>query len=221
VCVDHHQADHLPGDLNIHDSAAPATGKIVLDIMRSMGVTPDRKMAQALFVAISTDTGWFRYSNTSATVLQDASQLMALGLDGAKMYREVYQRNEVSLIRLMGRVAATLNAEMGNSLLWATIPNALIEELRVGQFETDELLDLMRTGREAECVALFREMPDGEIRINLRSRGLVDTSEIAREFNGGGHRHASGATIEGPLDDVARRVVKRLKEALAVGSAAG
>jgi len=214
ICVDHHQTDTLPGDLNFHQPASPATGKIVLDLVRELGGDVSKPMAEALFVAISTDTGWFRYSNTSAQVLADGAWLVDKGLNASQIYREIYQSNEIALIRLMGRVVATLEAEMSDRLLWATIPNALIQEVGAGSFETDELLDLMRTGQAAECVALFKELPDGQVRMNLRSRGQVDVSELARREGGGGHRHAAGATLSGPLDVAARRVVTMLREAL-------
>ncbi len=212
VCVDHHVAEKLPGDINIHDASAPATGKIVLDFVRELGGTIDKPMAEALLVAISTDTGWFRYSNTSPQVLRDAADLLSAGIDASKVYREVYQRNPVPLVRLIGRVAAALTSELNGAVLWGTIPIALVDELGVGDFETDELLDLLRTAREAECVALFRETRSGEVRINLRSRGDVDVSRLARDIGGGGHRYAAGATIAGPLAAAAERVVSRLKQ---------
>lgn len=215
VCVDHHQADELPGDLNLHDPSSPATGAIVFDLIRALGGVVDGPIAEALLVAISTDTGWFRYSNTSAQVLLDAAELIRLGgIDASRIYREVYQRNEVGLVRLMGRVAATMNDEVDGRLLWATIPYALVQELGVGTFETDELLDLMRTGRDGECVALLRELEDGTVRVNLRSRGAVDVSDLAREIGGGGHVFAAGANMPGPLDDAVRLVVGKLRDTL-------
>lgn len=215
VCVDHHQADELPGDLNLHDPSSPATGAIVFDLIRALDGVVDGPIAEALLVAISTDTGWFRYSNTSPRVFLDAAELIRLGgIDASSVYREVYQRNEVALIRLMGRVAANLNDEVDGRLLWATIPYELVEELGVGTFETDELLDLMRTGRDGECVALLRELDDGMVRVNLRSRGAVDVSALAKDIGGGGHVFAAGATMEGPLDHAVRVVVGKLRDTL-------
>ncbi len=215
ICVDHHPAEQLPGDFNIHEPSSPATGAIVLDLFRHLGAEIDRPIADALLVAISTDTGWFRYSNTTAQVLADAAALISTGIDPSRVYREVYQRNDVSLIRLMGRVAANLHAECGDRLLWATIPAALVHELGVGPFETDELLDFMRTARDAEVIVLLRELDNGEIRVNLRSRGRINVSELARAVGGGGHRYAAGASLRAPLSDVAKKVVSLAREALA------
>ncbi|MFH0944220.1 MAG: DHH family phosphoesterase [Planctomycetota bacterium] len=221
VCVDHHPAKELVGDLNFHQPGAPATGKILLELIRAIGGEVTPKMAEALFVAISTDTGWFRYANTTPEVIQVAASLLRDGLDASRIYRGIYQCNDVPLIRLMGRVVSTLHAEMSDRLLWATIPLALIRELRTGPFETDELLDLMRTGKKAECVALFRELPDGNVRMNLRSRGQVDVSALAQQVGGGGHLHAAGATLDGPLDEAASRIVTMLRKALSLAGAVG
>ena len=221
VCVDHHPAKELIGDLNLHQPSAPATGKILLDLIRAIGGDVTPQIAEALYVAISTDTGWFRYANTTPEVLLDAASLLRDGLDASRIYRGIYQCNDVPLIRLMGRVVSTLHAEMSDRLLWATIPYALIEELQTGPFETDELLDLMRTGKMSECVALFRELPDGNVRMNLRSRGQVDVSLLAQEVGGGGNVHAAGATLDGPLDEAAGRVVTMLRKALSLEGAAG
>lgn len=207
VVIDHHPTKTLPGDLNIHVPEAPATGKIVFDLFRRWGEEVDAYMAEALFVAISTDTGWFRYSNVSPVVFRDASELAAKGVDAHRVYREIYQRNDVNLVRLMGRVAGCVRDEVDGRLLWATIPQSLVRELGVGPFETDELLDFLRTARTAELVVLLRELPDGQVRVNLRSRGAIDVGELAQSIGGGGHRHAAGATVPGPLDEAVRRVV--------------
>lgn len=217
VCVDHHRTEERPADLNIQVPSAPATGKIVLELIRALGGAISPPIAEALLVAISTDTGWFRYSNTTPQVLQDAAELLGSdpGLAASAIYREIYQRNDVALIRLIGRVAADLRAELDGRLLWATIPMALVDELGVGVFETDELLDLMRTGRDAECVALLRELPGNEIRVNLRSHGKIDVSELAREIGGGGHVHSAGATLRDDLESATQRVIGKLRQAVA------
>lgn len=221
VCFDHHPTATLPGDINVHDASAPSTGTIVLRVLRQLGVPLSKAIAESLLVAISTDTGWFRYSNTTPAVLRDASDLTATGIDPHRVYREVYQRNEVALIRLIGAVAAQLNDEFDGRLLWATIPKELVDRLGVGTFETDQLLDLMRTGRDVECVALMRETGSRDVRVNLRSRGIVDLTPIAREMGGGGHRHAAGATLTCGLAEAVDRVLPLVRTALTAGLRGG
>jgi phosphoesterase RecJ-like protein len=217
VCFDHHPTPTLPGDVNVHDPTAPSTGTIVLSVLRRIGVPISKAIAESLLVAISTDTGWFRYSNTTPAVLRDASDLTATGIDPHRVYREVYQRNEIPLIRLIGAVAAQMKDEFDGRFLWAIIPKALVDQLGVGTFETDQLLDLMRTGRDVECVALLRETSARDVRVNLRSRGVVDLTPLARELGGGGHRHAAGATLNCDLAQAEARVLPAVRAALASG----
>jgi bifunctional oligoribonuclease and PAP phosphatase NrnA len=99
--------------------------------------------------------------------------------------------------------------------LWATIPLALAAELGVGPYETDELLDLMRTGRDSEVIALFKEQPGATLRLNLRSSGRVDVGQIALALGGGGHAYAAGATLAGDLEAASKRVVTALIDAIA------
>lgn len=220
VCFDHHVVDSPPGDLNLHDVHAPSTGSIVLALLRELGATIDAAIAKPLLVAITTDTGWFRYVNTSAAVLRDVADLVDKGIDAAEVYRHVYQQNDAALIRLMGRVATDLHEEVDGELVWASIPFALVRELGVGAFETDELLDLLRTARKATCVALFRELQGGAVRVNLRSRGALDVSSIARRIGGGGHAHAAGATVAGPLATAQEGVLAHLRQAMRPATAA-
>lgn len=210
VCIDHHPTDSPPGDLNVHRPEAAATGKVLLDLFRTWGVKLDRSIATALLVAIGTDTGWFRYRNTSPEVLRDVADLLACGVDASAVYREVYQHNSTALLRLIGRVVSEVRSEFDGRLLWATIPYSWIRELGVGSFETDELLDLLRTGNGAEIVALIRETETGAVRINLRSSGPVDVGRIAKDFGGGGHSYAAGATLT-DLSVTTTRVLERLR----------
>ncbi len=220
VCIDHHPSADPPGDINVHVPTAPATGTIVLDLLRAFDAPIDRVIAECLLVAIATDTGWFRNTNTSPAVLRDVADLLATGIDASRVYREVYQRNETALVRLIGHVAMSAREELEGRLLWSRIPLAVAEEFGVGPYETDEMLDLLRTGRSAEVVALFREMSGGAVRVNLRSTGRVDVGRIACELGGGGHAYAAGATIEQPLAFASERVIERLRLAMQPNPAA-
>jgi phosphoesterase RecJ-like protein len=219
VCVDHHPGEELPGDVNLHDEKAPSTGTLVLEFLRAVKAPLDRRIAEALLVAIGTDTGWFRYHNTSAAVLRDVAELVDHGVDLEKVYRSVYQRNDTALIQLFGRVAAAATEECDGRLLSGRIPLEAALELGVGPYETDELLDLLRTSGRAVLIALFREVEGNEVRINLRSRGDIDVGQIAKSLGGGGHVYAAGATVQGPLDAAAERTLAKLRSALAPAAA--
>ncbi|MFO0981820.1 MAG: DHHA1 domain-containing protein [Planctomycetota bacterium] len=217
VYVDHHPLDGpRPGHLNVMDATQFASGKIVYDYLKFVGAPLDASMALGLLTAILTDTGWFRYSNTSAETFRVVHELEPHSkVRLHELYRAIYQRNEINYLRMLGSVVAGARVELGGRVLWSTIPLCMVKDLGlVPGWETDAILDVMRSGDGVEAVALFRELPDGRIRVNLRSRGVADVNLVARGLGGGGHRHAAGATIDGPLERESRRVVQSLVNSL-------
>lgn len=214
VRFDHHPSSRpLDVDVDITDTNASATGQLVYDYIKLRGEKPDRMTALGLFTAIATDTGWFRYSNTTAHSFRMVSELLETGINISEVYRNVYQRNELGMIRLMGRVISSMRSEMDGRLLWGTISEDLVREAGIEkEFETDILLDILRSSQQSLCVALFREMDGGAVRINLRSKGTIPVNEVAEAFGGGGHRNASGITIENSTPEKsAESVVEAIK----------
>lgn len=221
VYVDHHPVHgRKPGHLNVMDSTQFASGKIVYDYLQFVGAPLNGSIAIALLTAILTDTGWFRYSNTNEETFKTVHELVPhCATPLSELYRAIYQRNEISYLRMLGKVVAGAREEAGGRVLWSTIPEALARDLGVEPgWETDAILDVMRSGDGVEVVALFRELNDGRIRVNLRSKGSLDVNQVARLIGGGGHRHAAGATISGPLEKESQRVVRSLLKNLEAAS---
>ena len=217
IYVDHHPlAGRKPGHLSVMDATQFASGKIVYDYLRFANAPFNASMAVALLTAVLTDTGWFRYSSTTDETFKTVHELMPYcPIPLHELYRAIYQSNEIAYLRMLGRVVASAREEAGGKVLWSTIPATLARELGVQPgWETDAILDVMRSGDGVEAVALFRELPDGRIRVNLRSQGLIDVNQIARSIGGGGHRHSAGATIGGPLEKESQRVVRSLVKSL-------
>jgi phosphoesterase RecJ-like protein len=217
VRFDHHpSAAPIAAEIDITDETAFATGQLVYDFFELQSFTLTREEALGLFVAFATDTGWFRYSNTTPGTLRRAAGVLESGIDPAEIYRSIYQTNDLGLIRLTGRVISMVHSEMDDRLLWAVIDQDMIRDEGLdADFESDILMDILRSSRSTHCVALFREVSDGTVRVNLRSKGTVNVSKIAEAFGGGGHRNAAGATINGSnLEQSADRVVDALKKEL-------
>ncbi|MEW6741148.1 MAG: bifunctional oligoribonuclease/PAP phosphatase NrnA [Planctomycetota bacterium] len=216
VYIDHHpQHGPPPGDINVIDESACATGKIVYDYFKHCGARLTPPVARSLITAIVTDTGWFRYSNTTREAFRVMAELLDNEVDLVGLYRAIYQRNSLPLLRLTGTVTAHLKEEAGGQLLWATIPLEQSRELGLDEdYDTDVILDLLRSGDGVEVVALFREVPEGKVRVNLRSQGAVDVNRVARRFGGGGHRNAAGITYSGDLAADAERIIGALRDEL-------
>jgi len=220
VCVriDHHPSSSpIDAIIDITDVRASATGQIVYELLRMQDLPFSSEEALGLFVALATDTGWFRYSNTTPVALEQGAGLLKTGIDPGSVYRRVYQSNELGLIRLMGTVISGIRAELDGRLLWGVItPDQIREAGLERDFEIDVLLDLLRSTRDVCCVAVFRALEDGVIRVNLRSKGEIAVNGVAERFGGGGHRNAAGVTIlEGDLDRTAKEIVDALREVVA------
>jgi len=218
VCIDHHPCeDHGPADVNLLDPAATATGRIVWDYIQHVEGRVDREIAESVFVSVSTDTGWFRYSNTDAEVMRLGADLAAYGLDLPAMYRRIYQANSTAMLRLLGHATRSMHAELDGAFVWTVIRDACVKDLDVQRLDADPILDVLRSGEAARVVALFTEMPDGSISVSLRSRG-PDVNAIARRFGGGGHAYAAGATLEAErAEALMRAMIADIRTALRAG----
>lgn len=216
LCIDHHPcAGDPPGDVALLDERATATGRIVWDYLQHVGARIDREIAESVFVSLCTDTGWFRYSNTTPDVLELAATLARYRLDLPLVYRSIYQANSPAMLRLLGQVVRSMTEECGGRLVWTRIRNELVEALGVGAFDVDPILDVLRSGEGVEAVALFVEQPDGRVAVNLRSRPGIDVNRIARQFGGGGHVYAAGTTLAAEdADDALRSLVATLRRAI-------
>jgi bifunctional oligoribonuclease and PAP phosphatase NrnA len=216
VCIDHHPCeDDGPADLNLLDPKATASGRIAWDYINHVGGRIDREVAESVFVSVCTDTGWFRYQNTDASVMGLAAELAGYGLDLPAIHRAIYQSHDAPMLRLLGHVARTMNEECGGRLVWAVIRDEFVRELGVVRLDTDPILDVLRAGEKVEVVALFTEQPDGRVSVSLRSRGRPDVNHIARRQGGGGHAFAAGALLDAAkAEHDTRALVAELRRAL-------
>lgn len=208
VCIDHHPCENGgPGAINLVDARATATGCIVYDYINHVGGNIDREIAESVFVSLCTDTGWFRYPNSTPKVMELAAELAGHRLDIHGMYRSIYQSNSAPMLRLLGHVTRTMNEECGGRFVWAMVRREFQDSLGVTRYDVDPILDVLRSGDLVDVVALFSEQEDGRVSVSLRSRGQPDMNVIARRFGGGGHVYAAGTTL--PADD-AEALVKEL-----------
>jgi len=217
VCIDHHPCDDGgPADLNILDPSATATGTLVHRYIQHAGGAIDKQIAESVFVSLCTDTGWFRYPNTTPAALELAAELAKHRLDLPGMYRAIYQSNSAAMLRVLGHVARSMTEECNGRMVWAWVRRDLLDELGVERYEADPILDVLRSGERVETVALFTEQPDGRVSVSLRSRGRPDVNHVARAFGGGGHAFAAGTTLEAAtaLDD-RRKLIANLRGATA------
>jgi phosphoesterase RecJ-like protein len=182
----------------------------VLRLLDVLGVALDRSIATALFVAIATDTGWFRFSNTTPLVFRDAARLLETGIELEPLHRRIYQESRPERLILLGSVLAGIRMELEGKLAWSLLDRKAIERSGVALEEMDGFSEELKGIAGAELVALVVETSPGSFKVSLRSRGSLDANRIARDFNGGGHAKAAGFRASGDAAQVVRRIVERV-----------
>lgn len=217
--IDHHPCTQPYGDVALIRPEAAAAGVLVAEFAEHLGIdiTPD--VAQCLFCAIMTDTGRFQYQNADAEAFQVASMLVACGADPAEVSLNVYQSFRLAFLHLksaiMGRITTFSHGRIAYS--YATIGD--LERTGASLDESDGLIDVVRSVAGSEVALFLKEVPGGKVRGNLRSKGSKDISGVARALGGGGHRAASGFTIEGSVDDALCQALPLLKALFEEGGA--
>jgi phosphoesterase RecJ-like protein len=215
LVIDHHVASDDPAGLHgLSDTTACATAELVYDLAQVLGwdITPE--VARALYTGMLTDTGGFRFSNTSPRCLAVAAQLLAHGVDPEEMYTRIYASAPAGRVRLMADVLATLQVDEAHGLTWLSMQSDALEKYGVKSEDLDGIVEHARSIAGTRMALLFRDLGHGKVKISFRSIGGTDVNVFAREFGGGGHAKASGALVTGELAVVRDRVVERAKDYL-------
>jgi phosphoesterase RecJ-like protein len=215
ICVDHHSsAGTLPAGPRLVDDTACATGELIYDIAQSCGWKMSSAAARGLYVAIMTDTGGFRFSNTTPRALRVAAYLLAKGVDPEEMYRRVYASESEGRIRLIAEVLETLVVELDRGLAWVTVPRGALERHGLSPDDLEGVVEFPRSVRGVRLALLFRSLANGRVKVSFRSKGDVDAAQLAERFGGGGHRKAAGASVAGQMSEVQEVVLAAARSVL-------
>ncbi len=218
ICLDHHPG---PEDARfLHHwiaPRAPATGTLVLRLIERLGLQVDRSIATAIFVAIATDTGWFRFTNTLPSTLRDAGQLLEAGVEPEEIHNRIYGESSLARLQLLGRILCEIRSEMDGKFAWALVSRAEVQRSGVPTEELDGFSEQLKSIRGAEVVAMVLETGPGSFKVSLRSRGDADVRSIAASLGGGGHAKAAGCRLDGSRDEVLARLRDRVKASLPAG----
>jgi bifunctional oligoribonuclease and PAP phosphatase NrnA len=215
INIDHHLETAPFGDLNLVDPSASAVAELVFDLITALGIVPTPDIASNLFVAISTDTGSFQFSNTTAKALDLSGRLVRLGADPGLLAVKIHMSQPPSRLALLGEVLKTLKLHPSGQLAWITLNRETLEETGSEPGDTEGIVNYPLSIGGVSAVAFFREEGENEYRVSLRSKDSVDVAAVARLFGGGGHKNAAGMSLKGTQEEVVREVIERLEEALA------
>jgi phosphoesterase RecJ-like protein len=215
LVIDHHPATSSSiGDVVVCDPAACATGELVFDLIQLAGDEVTLAEADALYVAIATDTGSFRYANTSARTHEISADLLRAGVDPEAMYMRIYARYTPAGLDLVRRALERLRVADDLPIAWISLRQADLAQTGATKEDLEGIVEYARRIRGVRVAILFRELHDGRTKISLRSTGDADVAAIAREFGGGGHVKASGAVVPEGLEAAEVRVLGAIREAL-------
>jgi len=211
IVIDHHIAHEAPGDLRIVDSDAPATAVILTRLLQEIGATITGDMATCLLTGIVTDTGSFRFRNTTPDALSISAFLLEQGGDLNLISEEVFQSKPLSSAKLLGKALNTMKLACSDRLAWASLSFNDFEETGGEDEDTEGFVNEMLFITSVKIAVLLREPKPGKVRVSIRSRGTIDVAEAARDFGGGGHKNAAGCVFDLPLQEVEDLLVRRLK----------
>jgi len=221
ICIDHHPDPQYFGDLDVSDPSASATGLMIHDLLLELRPSLLPTVIDPLYVSIMTDTGSFRFANTTHRAMSVATDLVRLGAKPDVLYRHVYETSSRGRMRLLGEVLSNLDYEADGSVVHFTVTLDMIQRCGVCRDDAEGFTDIVRGVEGAQVVLSFVEMDDGSTKISLRSKGRVlDVSKLARAFGGGGHANASGIVDERPLPAASQAILAEVRERLSNGPGA-
>ncbi|GAB6932218.1 DHH family phosphoesterase [Calditerricola satsumensis] len=209
--IDHHVTNTRYGSVNLVVPQDAATAQVVYRLAQAAGVALDAELATCLYAGILSDTGGFRYANTTAEALRVAGELVAAGVRPDVVAERILELLTEPQLRLLQRVLPSLERYGDGRIACLTVT---LEDVAAAQATRGDLEGLVAYARNLEGVAvgvLFREDAPDAVKVSLRAREPVDVARIAQEFGGGGHVRAAGCTLRVPLDEAKRRVIARLE----------
>lgn len=216
INIDHHISNSNFGHYNIVDVNASATAELVYDLINKLKINMDKDICECIYTGIVTDTGLFQYSNTTSETHRIVADLISNGVEPAKVYKDVYQNNSLSKIKLLGEALSSIELHYSNKIALIILKKELFEQIGAKDEDADGIINYARDIKGVEVALLFRETEDGKIKIGFRSKDFMNVNEIAQMFGGGGHKRAAGATAVGEIRDIKEKVLKAVINAFPV-----
>jgi bifunctional oligoribonuclease and PAP phosphatase NrnA len=213
VNIDHHASGHNWGHVNWIDRSAASVGELVYRLVKAAGAQITPQMATCLYTTLLTDTGGFCYGALRASTFALAQELVEAGANPVGIAHDVYFSTAMSKLLLLGSALNNLNREGRLAWLWVTQKD--IVRARASEEDCEGIANYALSIADVEAAAFFRELPEGRVRVSLRSKGKVNVAAIAERMGGGGHENASGCSVEGPMARATEEILGALREEIA------
>lgn len=212
ICLDHHPDDGAFADVAVIDAQAGATGELVFELLDHMGGRLTYDIAVALYVAIVTDTGSFRFNKTSSRTHYITARLLETGVVPHYVYSSLYEQRPLGHLLLQSQLLSHLTLAYGGRLAWSKVTREMLERYDVERRDITHLVDMGLSVAGVEVSVLFSERRNGQVRLNLRSKGQVAINDIAQQLGGGGHPFAAAAQVDGPLEAAIQQVLEKVRQ---------
>lgn len=206
VVIDHHVSSDQLNAVELKDTTASATGELICEAAEAFGVEFDEDVANWLYAAIATDTGWFRFPSTTSRTMRIAATLMDRGASPHLIFNLVHEQSSLARVRLSGRVLGRIQSELDGRLVWIQADSKDLSETSAVPSDTEGLVNQCLTVAGSEAAFIAVELQTGQIKFSLRCRYPHDVAALAEQFSGGGHKLASGATLPGPISVAVERM---------------
>ena len=208
VVIDHHVSGDDLGAIVFKNDTAEANGRLVLDAIAALGVTVTEEMARALFAAIATDTGWFRFQSVSSATYSAVSKLVAAGANPAHVFSDLYEQNSLNRLHLQGTILQDIQLESEGRFAHAGVSLDDLARTGAEASDTEDVVNRLLTVAGVEVAALLVQLEPELTKVSLRGQGDFDVRAVAEKFGGGGHRAAAGLRIAAPLAEARRCIVE-------------
>ena len=214
VNIDHHNTNSEFAFHNFVNTSSSAVGEIIYQMIKMMKQELDTDIATCLYVAITTDTGGFRFSNTTSLTHLIISDLISNGINVAEVSQKVFDSTSYEKVKLMGVAINSLELVEQGKVAFIVVTNDEIKKTGAEEEDCDGIINIGRNIRGVKVAAMLRQWNNGEIKVNLRSNNNVDVSAIATLYHGGGHKKAAGYITKDNLSEAKKKLLNDIKEAL-------
>jgi len=210
LVFDHHITNDAIGDVEIIDTTAAACGEIVFELIKSASIQIDSGVAQALYVSLASDTGWFRFGSAPSVAYRRAAELIDLGAEPVKVYQRLYQNFELPKLKLMAKVLDGLELHLDERVAVKTIRQEDFASTGSSVRDTDGIIEQGQKIGSVKAAVLFVEQEDGRVKTSLRSKGEINVREIAQLYGGGGHDFAAGVMFDMAIEEAKTLVLAEM-----------
>lgn len=208
--MDHHGSATSFTDFELVDPDAAACGEVIYEVLKEMGAVLDKPMATALYTAVSTDTGCFRYANTTANTLRVAADCVEAGADAFSMNQAYFETNSLGRLRLQGWLTENALFLQEGKVVICALPRAKEEELGLTEDDLENISGFPRSIAGVKIAATLRQEPDGKIKMSVRAVPGCDAAAICQKFGGGGHKGAAGASMDLSMEEAVKAVAEAM-----------